>query len=145
MFPSIMYDTVPISPGTCKTIYFRSSSPLILQYIIQSSPKRRILDLIMTQMSFTQSKHSNGPKTLPWGTHDDTLHLYNSVSPTVTLFLKISCILSNPIPSSFFYQLVMWHLVKILWEVDYDCIHFTSLVKKVRNMLEKEIVWLPHE
>ena len=56
---------------------------VIFLYIIQSSAKTLILESMFLQISFTYTRNSNAPRTLPCGTPE--------VNPIVTHIVNISC------------------------------------------------------
>ena len=80
------------STSLCKSDWRASESLVIYtkHYKIQSSAKRRMLDVMSLPMSLTYNKKRSGPSTVSWGTPDSTITSSdNSPSTTTFCFLPV--------------------------------------------------------
>ena len=61
---------------------------VISLYITQSSAKSQTFESMFLQISFTYTRNSSGPKTVPCGTPEITLTSLDSCLPTLTLCVQ---------------------------------------------------------
>ena len=82
---------IPFSTAqSCKLPRPFCNYPMLFLFVIvlQSSTNSLILEKIFLQISFTYTRNSSGPKTLPCGTPEVTLISLDSCPPTLTLCVR---------------------------------------------------------
>jgi hypothetical protein len=113
----------------------------IFLYIIQLFARNLIVDSVFLQISFTYTRNSSVPSTLPCGTPDVTL------PPIITLRLNSLCMAQKEIPYPYNYplvysrggnfckQLITGNWIESLRKISYNSVYPTSVIQWVCSVL----------
>ena len=116
-----------------------SSSSLVSRWQTQSSAKSLISDSISDEMSFMYRENNKGPRTVPWGTPDQTGAQSDFTPFTIKEAKKriysFQCLATNSIAKQFAFKEFMRGCIKCLFKIQYECVNLSSIVQDLSPII----------